>query len=268
MTAAIQFEEIPLEKIEPNPWNPNQMDEKAFKRLLKAIQEDGFVEPIQVVPHGEKYRILGGEHRYHAMKQLGATHIPAVIILSEKYQGEAGEDACKFLTMKLNCMRGKTKPEKFMSFYQGLSQKYGAEMMQEMMGVTDEDAWKKLMQDAKISIKGALGNIGNEELKKHVLDKFDKESAKAKTVEDLGNIVTKLMGEAGSSLEFGYMIFSYGGKQHIFIQLKRKQQFELIHERLASYKEQGLHAGSVISDLLVGYIPDCSKVDSIEPEDS
>jgi hypothetical protein len=159
-------------------------------------------------------------------------------------------------------------PEKFFSFYQGLATKHDPELLQELMGVTEEDVWKKMLAEAKINIKGALGNVGDAATKKKLLDQFDKQAANAKTLEDLGNIVQKLLKDVGSSLEYGYAIFSYGGKQHIFIQLKTKQQFELLHDRFASYKEMGLQVGSVLVNLLSGYIPDPTMIDSEEGGES
>jgi len=253
-TPAIHIATLSVHDIEPNPWNPNQMTAKAYERLKQEIVNSGFLEPIQVVPHEGKYRILGGEHRHKAMMELGYTEIPAVILADPKYQGEAGEDACKFLTMRLNCLHGKVSPKKFEAFYNSLVSKHPAEFMQDLLGVVDNDEWEQILSDAKLSAKSAFDNIPDDGLKKSLLDSFDKEASKAKTAEDLEKIVSKLMEQATNTLASGYMVFSYGGQKHIFLEVPKKE-FAYIHERLAALQEQGLKPGSVIYDLLVGYIP-------------
>ncbi len=52
--------------------------------MFAENMRDGFeIDPIEVQVHpeyGDKYRILGGAHRWHAYKEVGATEIPVHII--------------------------------------------------------------------------------------------------------------------------------------------------------------------------------------------
>ena len=74
------YEVIPIDLIDNNAWNPNSMDSKDFVRLCEEIREVGFLVPIQVVPtDGGRYRILGGEHRVAAGKEIGMDGIPCVV---------------------------------------------------------------------------------------------------------------------------------------------------------------------------------------------
>jgi ParB family chromosome partitioning protein len=84
----LEVVEIPIDKIVPNTWNPNVMDDETFNRLAEEIQDVGMIDPIQVVPiegEEEKYMILGGEHRWRVMKVLGYETIPCIVLTDEKF---------------------------------------------------------------------------------------------------------------------------------------------------------------------------------------
>jgi hypothetical protein len=71
---------IPLTDIAPNPWNPHRMTSAEMQALIDSIREDGQWRPILVVEMdaadettpeiGERYRIVDGEHCYHALCAL------------------------------------------------------------------------------------------------------------------------------------------------------------------------------------------------------
>lgn len=62
---------VPLEKCQPNQWNPNRMNQKEFDALKLSIKDHGQIKPIQVRPIKDGYEILGGYHTWLAMKELG-----------------------------------------------------------------------------------------------------------------------------------------------------------------------------------------------------
>ena len=61
---------VPIEKCRPNAWNPRGMNKKEFEALKLSIQEHGQTQPIQVRPIKDGYEIIGGYHRWMAMKEL------------------------------------------------------------------------------------------------------------------------------------------------------------------------------------------------------
>lgn len=260
--------EMAIERVQPNHWNPNKMTDKGFERLLKEIQETGFIEPIQVVPQDDgKYLILGGEHRYRAVKALGYQTIPCLVVNDERYQGEKGKDALKFITMRLNVLRGRVDPGKFLEYYQDLASRHSGEFLQDLMGVVEDDAWKRLLREAKISVQNAVEGIGDPKVKEAILAQFDKVSVDIKTVDDLSNVLNKLFTSHGSTLEHGYMIFGFGGQNHIYVKLKRKQ-FEFLHDKLYALQGAGHEVGDVLMDLLGGYVPSVEMIKAAEGEDS
>lgn len=85
---------IPLEQLEPNPWNARRMHQRQLDTLRRSIRRDGFLVPIVARPlnedgdhlteeewqeqwlrsedsnaaHGLRWQILGGEQRYRALR--------------------------------------------------------------------------------------------------------------------------------------------------------------------------------------------------------
>ncbi|RKI22783.1 chromosome partitioning protein ParB [bacterium 1xD8-6] len=60
---------VPIEKIEPNSYNPNSVAPPEMKLLYDSIKEDGYTMPIVCYYSGEddKYIIVDGFHRYRIM---------------------------------------------------------------------------------------------------------------------------------------------------------------------------------------------------------
>ncbi len=61
---------IPLEKIQANAYNPNNVAPPEMKLLYKSIKEDGYTMPIvcYYLKDIDKYEIVDGFHRYTVMK--------------------------------------------------------------------------------------------------------------------------------------------------------------------------------------------------------
>lgn len=73
--------DLPLEEIEPNPYQPRTtFDEESIAELADSIRSIGIVQPITVrkVADG-KYQIISGERRYRAARLAGLKTVPAYI---------------------------------------------------------------------------------------------------------------------------------------------------------------------------------------------
>ncbi|MEM8965540.1 MAG: ParB/RepB/Spo0J family partition protein [Bacteroidota bacterium] len=73
--------EIPLENIEVNPFQPRtHFDREALQELADSIAVQGIIQPITVrLISGDRYQIISGERRVQASKLAGLTHIPAYV---------------------------------------------------------------------------------------------------------------------------------------------------------------------------------------------
>lgn len=72
---------LPTASLEPNPWNSNEMSQESISQLARAIQKNGFDEPLQVIKRENKYIIVGGGHRYKVAILLGMKELPCVVYL-------------------------------------------------------------------------------------------------------------------------------------------------------------------------------------------
>jgi ParB family transcriptional regulator, chromosome partitioning protein len=73
--------EIPLDVIEPNPFQPRQdWDTEALEELSASIRALGIIQPVTLRATGpDKYQLISGERRFRAARLAGLTGIPAYI---------------------------------------------------------------------------------------------------------------------------------------------------------------------------------------------
>jgi len=236
-----KIEWINIDSIRPNEWNPNKEDEETFNLLVESINNDGFIDPIQIIATPDDitpYRIIGGEHRYTACKTLGWLSIPAIILK------DFDLDKQKLLTVRMNVLKGKLNPIKLSNMITELATKYGAEGKSKMiaeLGITQKAA-ERLKIDAIFD--GALQGLPEE-----IKEKVKKAREEVKTIDDLSVVLNKMFKEFGSTVPHHYMFFTYGGKKHIMIQCDKKT-FELSSEVIKVANQQGISADKILFKLL------------------
>lgn len=75
-----QIEEIPLDAISLNPYQPRRtFAPQELAELAESIRSYGILQPVVVRPRGQQYELVVGERRWRASRLAGLTHIPAVI---------------------------------------------------------------------------------------------------------------------------------------------------------------------------------------------
>lgn len=78
--AAQSVQELSISDIDPNEAQPRQTFEKeSLAQLAESIKQVGILQPILVVPSGNRYRIVAGERRFRAARMAGLTKVPAII---------------------------------------------------------------------------------------------------------------------------------------------------------------------------------------------
>ena len=75
----MKTERIPMGLIDENEYNPNEMDENHYLKLVQNIKKKGFRKPIEVRKNGERYTIVDGAHRFRACKELGYTEVDCIV---------------------------------------------------------------------------------------------------------------------------------------------------------------------------------------------
>ena len=78
-----QVHSLPIEWINPGPWQPRQQfDKDALTELATSIQQRGLIQPILVRENPQKpsrYELIAGERRWRAAQLANLHEIPAII---------------------------------------------------------------------------------------------------------------------------------------------------------------------------------------------
>ena len=142
---------VPINEVVENEWNPNEQDEITFNELTSDIDTEEFDEPLQVVllsktdplyDEGKRYKIIGGAHRFRAVKVLGWSEIPIVI---KKYESEETQ---KIKTVRRNMLRGKNNKTKFTQLVHSLNRKQDVTLATDM-GFNSKEALMMAMLNEK-----------------------------------------------------------------------------------------------------------------------
>jgi ParB family transcriptional regulator, chromosome partitioning protein len=76
-----QLEKVPLDLLDPNPWQPRtEFPAAELEELIRSIEKHGVLQPIVVRRAGHRYQIVAGERRWRASQELGTGTIDAVVI--------------------------------------------------------------------------------------------------------------------------------------------------------------------------------------------
>jgi ParB family chromosome partitioning protein len=73
-------QEIPIDRVTPNPYQPRrQMNDASIAELAASLKSTGLIQPIVVrhVPDG--FQLIAGERRWRAAKLAGLMTIPAIV---------------------------------------------------------------------------------------------------------------------------------------------------------------------------------------------
>lgn len=197
------METLPLQLIDKNELNPNEQDERTFNALCESLQEEGWVEPMATVvskPDG-RYTIVSGHHRTDAALALGMIDGPCLILDPDVFDA----DRQNWTMVKVNNIRGKLSKTKFTRLYNEMAREYSSEELQTRMGFVDEDAFKAVYEETR---KGL-----SPELQK----RLDEQKDEIKTIDDLSLVLNRLFREHGEELQSNMMVFSFLGKDVLWI---------------------------------------------------
>lgn len=94
---------VAVERLHPNPWNPNRMDDRTRAAARESIARFGFIDPVTVRPHPGReghFQIIDGEHRVEiARDEHGYSELPVVSV-------ELSDVDAEMVTIVFNDTRG------------------------------------------------------------------------------------------------------------------------------------------------------------------
>lgn len=98
------FLELPVSKVEPNPYQPRrEFEESQLQDLAESIRSEGLIQPIVVREVDGRYQLIAGERRWRAFKLLKLGKIPARII-------KAGDSSSASMALIENLQRENLNP--------------------------------------------------------------------------------------------------------------------------------------------------------------
>jgi len=126
MSKAFDLVEIDVNRLEPNPWNPNRMSHEMYEKLREYVKKEGLVEPIVVRRKGNMYEIIGGYHRWKVAKELGYETVPCAVV-------EMDDRRAKVLSVNLNEMKGQSVTSLLSELIYDLSKELTLEDLETML---------------------------------------------------------------------------------------------------------------------------------------
>lgn len=199
--------------LDGNPLNPNSMSDQEFNLLYDNIERMGVTDPILVRPTADgRYRIVGGHHRVEVAKLVGLDELPCTVITDPEFD----DDQEAFQAVRHNMIRGSMSAEKFMKLYQSLSTKYEDEVAAQMFGFTSEDDFKRMVKET------------GKTLPKEMQQAFKDATKEIKTINDLALVLNKLFTAHGDTLPYGFMVFDFGGQEHIWVRMAKGQKLNFL----------------------------------------
>jgi len=115
----MKIETVSIEKITPNKWNPNEMDQDIYKALVESIKRHGVLQPILI---SNELSLIKGEKRWRAAREAGVQELICVIV-------ETREEEAKLLNVSLNTLHGQTNEDKMVALIDDLAEHFSLEDM-------------------------------------------------------------------------------------------------------------------------------------------
>ena len=124
--------EVPVESLEPNPYQPRgAVAPEALAELAASIRESGMVQPILVRRVGTRFQIIAGERRWRAAQRLGLATVPVAV-------RDVPDDRLLELALVENIQRQELTP---------LEEAQAFQRLQHEFHLTQEDVARKVGRD-------------------------------------------------------------------------------------------------------------------------
>ena len=117
-TASAGLEQVPVDLIDPNPFQPRSaFPEETLRELAESIRSSGVLQPILVRRVDGKYQLIAGERRLRAARMAGLQAVPVVI-------RDLGDRETLELAVTENVMREDLNPIEVAHAYDSLQERF------------------------------------------------------------------------------------------------------------------------------------------------
>lgn len=196
--------QLPLERLEPNPYQPRRVyDSRALQALADSIREHGVIQPLVVRPVGSGYQLIAGERRLRASQMAGLSQVPVVV-------RNATDEQALLLALLENLQREDLNPLEEARAFQRLMEEFSLTQEDVALAVgkdrsTVANTLRLLKLPSQIQLDVATGDISagharallpleSQPLMRQVRDRIIKEGLSVRAAE---RMVKKLLKPAG-----------------------------------------------------------------------
>lgn len=127
---------VPIESIVT--WEEAQartLDTDDLDSLVKSIQSEGLQHPLTVQKEGRQYKLMAGQRRLEALRRLGHTMIPVLILNKEKFQDVSDAKAVSIIE---NIHRKNMSAKDITASCQFIVDKMGKKNAAKVMGISSD----------------------------------------------------------------------------------------------------------------------------------
>ena len=169
-------EMVKITRLKKFPGNPRTMSREMMNKLMSAIEDEGFVEPLVI---DEQDRVIGGHQRLYAARKIGMKLIPC-----HRVDLHGDEQRAKLLNLRLNKLHGEFDYDKLYKFIEDVDH--------ELISATGFDAdeveeLSKMMDEANEELQEA-----QDEAEERTRVEFDADMSRDKVEFRLGSIRAKV----------------------------------------------------------------------------
>lgn len=133
-TTGIDFRIVSTGSIQPNAYNPNEMEDELFRSIVDQLTEEGGVSQTIMLREnpgeGKPFLLIDGEHRWRGACEAGIPYVLAAII-------PTGDAMAKIKTLSMNNLRGRDISLKLAHVLVDLSREYSQEEIYRLTGIKE-----------------------------------------------------------------------------------------------------------------------------------
>lgn len=204
---------VPIEQVQPNDYNPNEMAVPQFNVLAEDIKAQGLDQPIVVravpepKPGGPLYEIVDGEHRFKAAKLAGLAQIPVSV-------KEWDDEAARINTLRRN-IHGVNDPKKFTALVHQMNSKSGMDLETIRAKIAVEHKqFQKLYLNATPEKDAAVQA-------KEAAEASAANDAKTFAVANLSKMIRDIVQQYGATIPHGFVAFQYKGETCLMVSMDK-----------------------------------------------
>lgn len=235
-----------VDRMVPLSGQPNVLDAAKFHELVEEIASGGFAGAIEVVPFQgedgqESYLIVHGEWRWKAAVALHIPEIPASHLTHPRF---AERDFQMILAIRRNVLHGKFDKAKFRAAVAELATRYpDSEELRRALAFTSQEEWNRLVGQTRDALKKQGATEG-------MMKAFDEKAKGAKSLADLSVIVSRLYELYRDTVPFGFMVFTYGRQEHVYV-AGTKPTLAALKAVCAHARNRGVEVNTLLGPALI-----------------